>query len=294
MTGTTDMKKGALATPPSDISVLDPSSTDFDVIAWFGRAHRPVTPEECRLKLDVLRELRQRQDDPGYRDPDLPANRNIPANFGETNDQRDERLLRERAQRRALPPLWRPAQVEYEGRIVSLAPLYVCRDGDMVVCDNRHRDGFGRKPGFLNAASGRFRVVRRIDGVRRWLYRYQIVAATFLCSPPDGKRSVCHIDGDPTNDSYANLYWGDHKDNGRDMIAHGRSMQGARHPMSKLTEAGALQILGAVVRNGGPLNAADAREFAERLKVAVNTVHNVSYGRAWRHLHEQVGYKRTA
>ena len=69
MTDTTETKKRALATPASDSSTLNPSSPDFDIVAWFGRPVPPETPEWRYYRLDVLRSLHGEE-------PDL-----IPLNF---------------------------------------------------------------------------------------------------------------------------------------------------------------------------------------------------------------------
>lgn len=47
--------------------------------------------------------------------------------------------------------------------------------------------------------------------------------------PPEGKPFALHRDGDETNFTPDNLYWGDHKDNAEDARHHGTLATGDRH-----------------------------------------------------------------
>lgn len=294
MTGTTETKKGALRTPPSGSSTLDPSSPGFDVIAWFRREHRPETPEGRRLRLDVLRELRRRQGDPDYRDPDLPANQNISEHYGETEGQRTVRLFHEREERRALPPLWLPAQIEIDGRMIDLSPMYACRDGETIICDRKQGRPFGRRVGSLNKKLGRYQVDRTVNAERQQLYRARILASTFFGLSPEGKPNVCHIDGDPTNDSVSNLRQDDQWGNCQDTIRHGRSCQGERHAQSVVSEAQALEVLKTCVDQGMRISSTEIKRLSAEFGVGIGAIKAIAYGRTWKHLHDQVGFKRPA
>jgi len=57
---------------------------------------------------------------------------------------------------------------------------------------------------------------------------HRLVALSFLPEPQPGKNFVCHIDGDPANNSDTNLYWGNGTTNARDRVAHGNQSGGSK------------------------------------------------------------------
>ena len=45
---------------------------------------------------------------------------------------------------------------------------------------------------------------------------------------------ACHEDGDPLNNKLSNLRWDTSQSNSADMVRHGRSNRGEKHPLVKL------------------------------------------------------------
>lgn len=82
-----EVEKGALGTPPSFETLLDPSSPDFDIVAWFDRSVPPEVEDQRRFKLGVLRSI-----DTGERPAEWPANQNVVPNSTESSGERDARL----------------------------------------------------------------------------------------------------------------------------------------------------------------------------------------------------------
>ena len=68
---------------------------------------------------------------------------------------------------------------------------------------------------------------------------HRLVAITFLGPPPTAKHEVRHLDGCRNNNRITNLSWGTHKENGQDMIRHGRTRltRGSQIGVSKLVES---------------------------------------------------------
>ncbi len=58
-------------------------------------------------------------------------------------------------------------------------------------------------------------------GVAEVVHVHRVVALAFLGPPPPGQ-IVRHLDGDPSNNTLANLAYGTYGDNERDKVRHGR------------------------------------------------------------------------
>ena len=111
-------------------------------------------------------------------------------------------------------------------------------------CDRREIQGF---PGYLVTSSGEVLTCRKkvgfkshyrpmspstdakgyfgvtlcgVDGKRRTARVHRLVAEAFIQNP-DCLPCVRHLDGDPKNNSAANLAWGTYAQNEEDKIAHG-------------------------------------------------------------------------
>ena len=78
-----------------------------------------------------------------------------------------------------------------------------------------------------------------------------------------------------------NLYWGTHQQNMADMHRHGRTLEGERHPMAKLTEPKVRDIMARWRAGEGPVS------LAKEAGVKLGTIEDIVYGRSWRHLHAQ-------
>ena len=114
-----------------------------------------------------------------------------------------------------------------------------------------------------------------VSRLRRPIGRHVLVCLAWHGLPPDGKYYVLHSDGDPSNFTPENLYWGNHKDNAEDADKHGRLARGEGHGQAKLTEAAVLAI-----RASGETNAGLAGKYG----VASTTIRCVRNNRTWVHI----------
>jgi len=85
----------------------------------------------------------------------------------------------------------------------------------------------------------------------------------------------CHNDGNPENNSAANLRWDTQRNNQIDRVAHGTTNRGEQHGAAKLTEAGVLAIRG---------DARLYREIAAEYGISVSTVSDLKHRRRWGHI----------
>ena len=61
----------------------------------------------------------------------------------------------------------------------------------------------------------------RVDGKKFIWYAHALVLTAFVGPRPDGF-VACHIDGNPKNNTVANLMWGSHTENAWQKVGHGR------------------------------------------------------------------------
>ena len=73
------------------------------------------------------------------------------------------------------------------------------------------------------------------DGVQKTWKVHQLIALTFKGPRPKGEVTR-HLDGNPANNHVDNLAYGTQAQNAEDMVRHGRSIAGTRHPFSKLSD----------------------------------------------------------
>ena len=92
--------------------------------------------------------------------------------------------------------------------------------------------------------------------------------------PPEGKPFALHRDGDETNFTPENLYWGDTKDNAADAIKHGTLARGEAHGIHKLTEEQVLAIR-ACSQTGS---------LAAKFGVSRTAIQHARYHRTWTHI----------
>ena len=93
--------------------------------------------------------------------------------------------------------------------------------------------------------------------------------------PPESKPFALHRDGDTTNFTPENLYWGDYKDNAEDADKHGTLARGEAHGQAKLTEQDVL-----VIRASSETNVSLAAKYG----VTDNTINCVRKHRTWTHI----------
>lgn len=112
------------------------------------------------------------------------------------------------------------------------------------------------------------------SGKPKCLLVHAMVLEAFVSPRPAGMQ-VRHLDGNPRNNTLANLAWGSAKQNAEDKRAHGRIRFGAQNPKTKLTAEQVIEIRSMT----GPV-AAIAREFG----VCHATIKAIKQGRTWQHV----------
>lgn len=83
--------------------------------------------------------------------------------------------------------------------------------------------------------NGYLSVAPSVHNIQTRDYVHRFIAATFLGPCPEGQE-VRHLDGDPANNRRSNLAYGTHEENMQDMVRHGRTIAGTRHPFTKLKD----------------------------------------------------------
>lgn len=114
------------------------------------------------------------------------------------------------------------------------------------------------------------------DGSGSKLYVHRAVLLAFRGSPADG-HECRHLDGDPSNNSLANLKWGTRKENSQDRIKHSTQTKGASHPDARLTAKDVREIRDRHA-DGEP------RELiAEDFPISEAHISTIVAGRSWAH-----------
>lgn len=90
--------------------------------------------------------------------------------------------------------------------------------------------GYGRRElGQTLNADGYPSVRLSVNGGRRRIAVYKLVAESFLPPRPSEKHQVRHLDGNKMNSCAENLAWGTAKENAWDRDKHGTTSRGAKH-----------------------------------------------------------------
>ena len=142
--------------------------------------------------------------------------------------------------------VWKPV-VGYEG-LYEVSSLGTVRS---VARDVPHGSGGGRRR--LQSRELRPYAVKKGHGYFAWhvsLSRRGCVSKRRVShlvleafDRPRGPGEVArHLDGDPSNDSWANLAWGTQADNGADMVRHGTSPRGERNGNARLSRSAVQRI----------------------------------------------------
>lgn len=105
---------------------------------------------------------------------------------------------------------------------------------------------------------------------------HRLVLELFVGPCPAGMEG-CHKDGDTSNNTLANLYWGTREQNWEDRRRHGRvtRMLGTRNGNAKLTEDAVLLIRKKI---GKQSQASIAREFG----ISKSTMSQIASGKTWK------------
>lgn len=112
---------------------------------------------------------------------------------------------------------WRPV-VGYEG-LYEVSDLGRVRSLDYVDARGRLWQGGPRKS-HPNVRSGHPQIHLGRHGRRRMAYVHRLVLLAFVGPCPPGMEA-CHNDGNPTNNTLANLRWATRADNNLDRVRHG-------------------------------------------------------------------------
>lgn len=126
-------------------------------------------------------------------------------------------------------------------------------------------------------AGGYLRVSLSGGTHRKTVLVHRLVCIAFHGEPQAGQE-VAHIDGNPRNNRSDNLSWATKSENQRHRVAHGTDSRGARHPMSRLSEAQVRLIRFAPKEYGS--GARLARQFGVT-PAAISAIRN---GKLWSHM----------
>lgn len=123
--------------------------------------------------------------------------------------------------------------------------------------------------------TGHWNVLLVRGGERSTVLVHRLVLTAFAGPPSDGEECR-HIDGNPSNNTAANLRWGTHTENMADMVAHGTSPRGERNSRARLT-AGDVRAM------RSDRTVPDAI-LAGRFGVHPSTINAARAGKTWQHV----------
>lgn len=107
--------------------------------------------------------------------------------------------------------------------------------GYRVTCDGRVWGKSAWRKLQVDDSGGHLWFSTSINGRKKNLMVHQAVLFAWIGARPEGMQA-CHDDGDPTNNSVANLRWDTAAANMADRIRHGTIVRGESHGNAKLTE----------------------------------------------------------
>lgn len=107
---------------------------------------------------------------------------------------------------------------------------------------------------------------------------HQLILETFVGPRPEGLET-CHNDGNPLNNKLDNLRWDTRLSNRKDMIKHGGSTRGERHPNVKLTELEVMEIKKLLEKEQMTHN-----QIGKMFGVHRNTITTINTGKRWGHI----------
>lgn len=101
---------------------------------------------------------------------------------------------------------------------------------------------------------------------------HRLVCAAFN-GPPQAGQQVAHLNGNPQDNTAANLAWVSPKENTAHKIAHGTLLAGERHPRARLTLAQVAEIRASTEKR---------KEIAARFGISQWTVKEIRGGKRWK------------
>lgn len=121
----------------------------------------------------------------------------------------------------------------------------------------------------LSQGGGQQAVTRRV---------HRLMALAFLGAPPKDKPFVAHIDGNPLNCRIENIRWASPQENSDDMVRHGNSLSGERHPNVKLAVDDVRQIKTMLAQGEAQSS------IAARFGVSQGAISAIKQGRCWQNV----------
>lgn len=113
------------------------------------------------------------------------------------------------------------------------------------------------------------------ERVRRYLHR---TICELFNGPPPFPDAVCrHLDGNNQSNAATNLAWGTHQENADDTIRHGKSANGERNGMAKLTREQVEAMKSVRASTGDPYH-----KIAGLFGISTMTAFRAINGRAWK------------
>lgn len=153
--------------------------------------------------------------------------------------------------------------------ITSKRGVYFCRKGRVL------------KP-ILNKPTPYYKVTlyNNVDGIKsaRQIYVHQVVAYTFWGLCP-ACQEVQHLDGNPNNNSAANLAYGTQAENAQDNVRLGTAIRGSKSVLSLLTEE-KVALARTLVTSGR----STPTQLAKKYHVSVTTMCDALNGKTWQHV----------
>ena len=117
---------------------------------------------------------------------------------------------------------------------------------------------------------------------------HRIIAKAFIPNP-ENKPDINHIDGNPLNNNIHNLEWVTPSENAIHAFENGlrKSMKGEGHSNSILTKGDVFKIHD--LYNKGVFK----KKIAKKFGIAQQTVSEIVTFRKWKHLKEEVSYRKS-
>lgn len=141
-------------------------------------------------------------------------------------------------------------------------------------------------PGAARRMSGKWHILKAKTGPnghmlvsirKKWRFVHRLVLESFVGPCPE-KHECCHIDGNPANNSLANLYWGTRHQNIADRDRHGQLYRGEKHKSAILKDADVLAIRQRVANGESPTRI--ARDY----RVTESAIRAAASGKNFKHL----------
>ena len=125
--------------------------------------------------------------------------------------------------------------------------------------------------------NGYYKVCLTPNGKELTRYVHAMVMLAFS-DPPASNMEVRHLNGSRIDNRRCNLAWGTHKENGNDMILHGRTMRGELNNKAHLTITDVIAILTAIA------NGTKTSIVAQQYNLLPTSVTNLCARRSWKHV----------